>query len=146
MAFRPILSTRLASRFRAAISSAIGRKLTVSIALPTVTLAPALSTSAPKVGTAIAATAGVYTGSPTITRQWFYGDTGVAISGAIGLSYTPVSADVGHTLKYIETATNGGGSVASAAATTAAVASAVPANALLFNGNPLLLGGQNLLY
>ncbi len=145
MAFRPILTSRLASRFRAAISSAIGRKVTI-VSGPTVTTAPSLSTSSPKVGAAITATAGVYTGSPTITRQWFYGDTGVAISGATGLSYTPVSADVGHTLKYIEAATNGGGSVAGAAPTTAAVASAVPANALLFNSNPLLFGGQNLLY
>ena len=94
------------------------------VAAPTFTTAPSLSTSSPVVGSAIAATAGVYTGSPTVTRQWFYGDTGIPISGATGTSYTPVSADAGHTLKYIETATNAAGSVASAAPTTSAVQAA----------------------
>ena len=88
---------------------------------PTLVTAPSLSTSSPVIGSAINATPGVYTGSPTVTAQWFYGDTGAAISGATGTSYTPVSADAGHTLKYIETATNSAGSVASAAPTTGAV-------------------------
>ena len=110
------------------------------VAAPTVTTAPSLSTSSPVVGTAITATPGVYTGSPTVTAQWFYGDTGVAISGATGLSYTPVSADVGHTLKYIETATNGVGSVASAAPTTGAVSS-VPANVVTYQSSPVTYQG-----
>jgi hypothetical protein len=91
---------------------------------PTVVSAPSLSTSSPVVGTPVVATPGTYTGSPTIARQWFYGDTDAPISGATALSYTPVSADVGHTLVYVETATNSGGSVASAAPTTGDVQSA----------------------
>ena len=98
--------------------------------VPTVTTAPSLSTSSPKVGTAVTPTPGVYTGSPTVTAQWFYGDTGGLVPGApttSGTAYTPVSADFGHTLKYIETATNAGGSVAGAAPTTGAVAAAAAA-------------------
>lgn len=88
---------------------------------PTVVSAPTLSASSPVVGAPVVATPGTYTGSPTITRQWFYADTGAPISGATTTSYTPVSADLGHTLMYIETATNASGSVASAAPTTGAV-------------------------
>ena len=97
------------------------------VAAPTVTMAPSLSTNSPVVGAAITPTEGVYTGSPTITAQWFYADTGSLISGAPtspGQAYTPVSGDVGHTLKYIETATNSAGSVASAAPTTSGVQAA----------------------
>jgi hypothetical protein len=97
---------------------------TVTVAAPTVVTAPTLSTSSPTVGSAVTATPGTYTGSPTVTEQWYYGDTGAAIGGATATTYTPVTADIGHTLKYIEEATNAAGAVANAAPTTAAVVAA----------------------
>ncbi|MEY4554547.1 MAG: hypothetical protein RL197_974 [Actinomycetota bacterium] len=77
-------------------------------------------------GTAITATAGTWTGTPTITysRAWYRCDTPpsisvgtglaatlapidcAAIAGATGLSYTPVLADIGKYLAIAETATN----------------------------------------
>ncbi len=123
-------------------------KVPIAVLAPTVTTAPSLSTSSPKVGTAVTPTPGVYTGSPTVTAQWFYGDTGGLIPGApttSGTAYTSLSADVGHTLKYIETATNGGGSVASAAATTGAVAAASTASLSDGSSNVLTDGSSNTL-
>jgi hypothetical protein len=44
-----------------------------------------------------------------ISHQWKWSDTGAAISGATGASYTAVAADVGHSIQVVETATNSGG-------------------------------------
>ena len=139
MALRPLVSSLLRRLQTVGLSANIGRP-GIIVVVPVVIIAPSLSTSSPKVGTAVSATAGTYTGSPTVTRQWFYGDTGVAISGATGLSYTPVSADVRHPLKYIETATNGGGRLARAAPTPIAV------NAVTYQSSPVTYRGAVVTY
>jgi len=111
-------------------TNASAEELTISVPLagvasaPTIVTAPTLSANAPVVGVAITATPGTYTGSPTLTRNWSYADTGTVIFGASGLSYTPISADVGHTLKYTEIATNATGSVQQSVSTTSAVTAA----------------------
>lgn len=76
---------------------------------PSVTTAVSIPTTAPQVGTAFAATAGTYTGTPTLSYQWFANN--VEIDGATSLSYTPVAADEGKTLYVVETATNDSGSI-----------------------------------
>ncbi len=124
-------------------------KVPIAVLAPTVTTAPSLSTSSPKVGTAVTPTPGVYTGSPTVTAQWFYGDTGGLVPGApttSGTAYTPVSADGGHTLKYIETATDAGGSVASAAPTTGAVAAAAAANGVTYQSSSVTYQSASVTY
>ena len=70
------------------------------------------STIAPEEGTAFTATAGVYTGSPVLTYQW-YAD-GVAIAGATSISFTPTSTQVGKRLRVVEVATNANGSATTA--------------------------------
>lgn len=72
---------------------------------PVFTKAPAIIGS-PTVGVATSFTAGTATGTPapTMSYQWLLDD--VAISGAVGATYTPVAADVGKTLKIRQTATN----------------------------------------
>lgn len=89
-------------------------------------------------GTAVTATAGTWTGTATITyaRAWYRCDTApsitagtgtastlapsdcVAISGATGLSYTPIAADITKYLAVAETATNTTTSVGTANRTT----------------------------
>ena len=65
--------------------------------------------TAPDVGTAFVATPGTYTGTPTLSYQWYA--NGVAISGATTASYTPVTGDIGKRLRVHEVATNASGSV-----------------------------------
>src|SRR3546814_5594966 len=76
---------------------------------PGVTTSVSIPATAPVVAVAFAATPGVYTGTPSLTYQW-YADN-VAISGATTASYTPVAGDVGKRLHVVETATNTSGSV-----------------------------------
>ena len=91
----------------------------------------------PAVGQVLSAVA---SGLASPTYQWMR--DGVAISGATGATYGVQSPDRGHTLACAVTGTV----VSSGVAVAAAVTPAVPANALLFSGQPLLFGGQNLLY
>lgn len=72
-----------------------------------------------KVGSTLTATPGTWQNSPSLTRQWKL--AGVAISGATGLTYVPVSGDIGSTITVSETATNDGGIVTVTSAATAAV-------------------------
>lgn len=65
-------------------------------------------TTVPEEDTAFIATAGTYSGSPTLSYQWFA--DGVAIAGATSINYIPVAADIGKRLRVIETATNASGS------------------------------------
>ena len=67
---------------------------------------------------------------PSVSRQWYR--SGVAISGATGLTYMQVSADLGAQITYRETATNGAGSVVGVSNTLGPVA----AQALGFYGVP----------
>lgn len=70
----------------------------------------------PQVGVVYTAVAGVYTGSPALTYQWFADD--VAIDGATAISYTPVANDDGKSLDVVETATNASGSINTKSATS----------------------------
>ncbi len=61
----------------------------------------------PVINTQINGTAGTWTGSPEITRQWYKNLVastvgGTAISGATNLNYTPVDADFGYYLYFAE--------------------------------------------
>ena len=87
-----------------------GITIAAGAAAPTVTAAPSIA-GGTTTGSTLTATTGVYTGSPTVTGQWY--SAGVAISGATGSTYTLAAGDVGNSVTYKETATNGGGSVTS---------------------------------
>ena len=72
---------------------------------PVNTAAPVVSGTA-SIGSVLTCTAGTWTGNPvpSVTRQWYRGST--AISGATGLGYTLVSADIGALITCVESATN----------------------------------------
>lgn len=82
---------------------------------------PPVVSGQPVVGTAITATPGAWSGSPTFSYQWLTctGTTGVAAtgcsnstgSGASTLTYTPAAADNGDYLVLQVTATNSQGSI-----------------------------------
>ncbi len=111
-----------------------------SAATATVTTGAPVNTALPVVtgtttdGQTLSSTTGTWAGTATITfaRQWKRCDAAGAnctnISGATGATYTLVSADVGSTIKLTVTATNGVGSAAADAATTAVIAAVAPAN------------------
>ncbi|HEX5450289.1 MAG TPA: AAA family ATPase [Gaiellaceae bacterium] len=78
-----------------------------------------------QVGQAVASTGGTWTASVNLSYQWrrcnAAGLSCTNIPGASGLSYSPVSADRGHTLRLVVTAKNAAGSVAVTSATTTIV-------------------------
>ncbi len=87
----------------------------------------------PQQGQALTATTGTWDYNPTsYTYQWSRCDsTGAncsAIPGATGSNYTPVSADVGSTLRVAVSATNSNGSTASSSPPTMVVQAAPPPN------------------
>ena len=75
----------------------------------------------------------IWTGvTPTVVHRWQSnvpaGGTWADVAGANARTYTPVAADVGHRLRCVATATNGGGGTdAYSAATARVLAAAVPA-------------------
>ena len=73
--------------------------------LPVNTIAPAI-TGISQVGQTLTVTNGTWTGTPepTFTRQWMR--TGKVITGATGLTYIPVLADIGKVLTCVVTGTN----------------------------------------
>lgn len=77
---------------------------------PTVTTAPVISGSS-VVGSVLTVTPGVYTNSPTVTRQWRA--NGTAIPGATSLTFNTTGRAVGESITCHETATNAGGNVSS---------------------------------
>jgi subtilisin family serine protease len=86
---------------------------------PPVTTATGSGVPAPRAGWAVTTTAGVWSYSPTTyAYQWrrcsSSGTSCQAITGAKSSSYTPGSADVGHTLQTVVTATNSAGATTSA--------------------------------
>ncbi len=91
------------------------------ITAPTVVTAPSITGTA-TVGQTLTAVAGIYTGTPAITRQWLR--NGTAISGATGATYLQIAADQGANISLRETATNAGGSVQSTSAAVGPVAAA----------------------
>lgn len=80
------------------------------VVAPSVNTAPVISGNTPEGAVASVVTPGTYNGTGlTITGQWYRGAT--PIPDANGLTYKRKFADIGFTLKYVETATNAGGSV-----------------------------------
>ena len=76
---------------------------------PTITTSVSVSAiTVPEEDVVFAATPGTYTGSPTLSYQW-YAD-GVAIDGATSSSFTPTEDEVGKRLRVVEVATNANGS------------------------------------
>ncbi|MFI5005557.1 MAG: hypothetical protein ACHQE6_11150 [Solirubrobacterales bacterium] len=88
---------------------------------PSNTAAPTVSGTA-QVGTTLTAHTGTWSGTApiTYTYQWRR-DATTNIAGATKSTYTPVAADVEHTLDVLVTAHNSAGSQAAASAPTAAV-------------------------
>ncbi len=94
--------------------------------------APTISGTAQE-GQPLSATTGTWSGSPTShTYAWQRssdGSTWTTIPTATSPTYTPVSADVGSTLRILVTATNAGGSTnANSTATETTIPAAAPAN------------------
>jgi hypothetical protein len=85
---------------------------------PVNTALPTLTPSSPRYGQPVTLSHGTWTGSPTsYTYQWYRCETGggcVSIPAATTSSYTPVQADVGHSLLGAVTAINGEGGSGSA--------------------------------
>ena len=95
---------------------------------PTNTALPAI-TGTPQQGQTLAASTGVWTGSPTgYSYQWRSCDSSgascVDLASATGTTYVPQAADVGKTIRVVVTATNAGGSTAATSAQSAAIAAA----------------------
>jgi hypothetical protein len=104
-------------------STSPSRTLTVTAPTPASTAVPTISGSA-ALGQKLTEANGTWTGSPTaFSYQWqdcdAAGSVCTAIAGATGQTYAPIAADVGHTLRVQESATNvtGTGGPASSAAT-----------------------------
>lgn len=93
---------RLKSRSRAGTSSA-STSVTVTDPVPSVSTAPVITGTA-TVGQTLTATAGGWLDASSVTRQWLR--NGAAISGATGLSYTLVAADLDGQIVLQETAIN----------------------------------------
>jgi GH25 family lysozyme M1 (1,4-beta-N-acetylmuramidase) len=120
---------------------------------PYPTGAPLLSTPPTLVGPSVAgqllaAVPGTWEGGKPITfsYQWTRCDAAgancTAISGVTAESYRPASADVGHSLKAVVTATSAAGSATAATAPTAAVSPAgTPTTAQPTNLSPPLIQG-----
>ena len=94
-------------------SSAIVIVGPVALLIPTSSAPPSISGTAAQ-GTALAESHGVWSSSPTgFTYQWERcNSTGAschAISGATGRTYAPAAADVGATIRIVETASNAAG-------------------------------------
>jgi len=89
---------------------------------PVNTAVPAITGTA-QVGSTLTSTNGTWTNNPTsFTRQWLRG--GAVISGATGVTYDPVQADVGSTLSVRVIANNGTNSAPATSAPTATVTAA----------------------
>jgi hypothetical protein len=117
-----------------------------SAGVPTNTVAPALSTTSPTVGSPVSVTTGTWTNSPTgYAYQWFYADTSTAITGATSSSYTPVSGDIGHTLLAAVTASNTSGSgTPTNSNTSSAVASAALSFTAPYNFHMVEMGDSRV--
>jgi hypothetical protein len=100
--------------------------------VPTNSSVPTISGTA-QVGQTLTAAPGTWTHNPTsFTYQWKR--AGTAIGGATGLTYVPVTGDVGNTLTVSVVATNSGGSSSPAtSAATSAVAAAGSGGVLDFS-------------
>lgn len=101
----------------------------VNLTLPVIT-------GSPVVGQVLSSSTGTWSGNPTsYTRQWK--KNGVNIGGATGVTYTPVTGDIGGTITVAVTATNATGSATAVSLATSAVTGA-PQNTVLpvISGTP----------
>ena len=92
------------------------------MAVPVNTVAPSVIGN-PVVGVNCQGTIGTWTyttGPLVFSFQWKWADTGASIAGAVAADYTPVMADLGHTLQLAVTAFDSGGAYVSASASSAA--------------------------
>lgn len=120
-------------------------------AAPVNTAVPTLTGTA-KVGSAVTASTGTWSNSPTsYSYSWqsctsSSGSGCTAISGALSQSYTPVAADVGKFLKATVTAQNSSGSTSASTALSAAVvaSAAGPTNTALPTITGTVAVGQTL--
>ncbi|HEY5198209.1 MAG TPA: hypothetical protein VIJ51_14400 [Solirubrobacteraceae bacterium] len=113
----------------------VGREFTGTIGgapapSPANTAAPTIAGSTVQ-GQVLTESRGSWTNSPTsYAYQWFdcdgAGSACTAIRGATGQSYTLTAADVGHTIRVQETASNASGGGAPATSTTTAVVGGAP--------------------
>ncbi|MFN8222138.1 MAG: hypothetical protein U0R50_02695 [Gaiellales bacterium] len=96
------------------------------VVAPAATAAPVVSGTA-KVGDALAATTGTWSGSTPMAyaRQWqrcnASGSACATLAGVTGASYTPAASDTGMTLRVAVTASNAGGAATSTSAPSAVV-------------------------
>ena len=118
----------------ASVSSA--QTLAVVASAPVNTALPVVSGEAKDERT-LSASAGVWSGSPTITYayQWescnTAGEGCLSISGATAASYTVTHEEVGDTIRVKVTAKNSAGEALASSAQTATVAASAPANTAL---------------
>lgn len=142
-----VTSTDVSStiRVRATVESTAGPASATSGAVgPVVGVAPS-NTSAPTItgaltatlGTALTAATGSWAGTSPISFSYAWkqcdatGGSCTAISGATASTYSPVSGDLGKTIRVDVTATNGYGSASATSTQTAVVVSNVPTNTAL---------------
>ena len=101
-------------------------KTTTAVPPPENTARPSVSPTVPAQSVSESGTTGTWTNSPTSYEyQWqrcnASGGECTSISGATSHTYTPVEADVGHTLVIKVTATNAGGSASASSVATGKV-------------------------
>lgn len=117
----------------------VSKKLTVTIRRPpqapdgsaSITDTTTAGGAVPAVGDQLHGSSGSWSGSGlSFTYQWLRcaadGSGCAPISGATGVNYTPVTADVGHALQFCVTATNSSGSATSCSMPTPAVVASRP--------------------
>ncbi len=136
-------------------TNAFGSTAAASATTPAATPQPPSVTGPPKVtgsteqGQTLTTSRGAWTGSPTTyAYRWqdcnTSGQACANVAGATSASYKLTSADVGHTVVAVVTATNAGGSGEAGSAPTATVTSPAPVN----TGLPTITGateeGQTL--
>lgn len=93
----------------------------VSLVPPVNSRLPAIAGIA-QVGQTLTAVAGRWSGEPALTYQWKKG--GANISGATGLTYAPVTGDIGAAITVVETGTNPAGNASATSGATANVIAA----------------------
>lgn len=116
---------------------------------PTNTVAPAI-TGAATVGSTLTGSNGTWTGSSPIDyqTQWQRCDSSgsgcASISGETASTHTVATADVGHTLRIVVTASNAGGSGQATSSPTAVIGAAGPANTAIPTISGSKVEGQSL--
>ena len=117
----------------------------VVLPLAPVNTSPPTVTGSDVEGETLTAGNGSWSGNPTsVTRRWedcnSSGGSCSNINGASGSTYKLVSADVGHTIRVLVTATNAGGSTGASSAQTAVVLVDLPPAPV--NSSPPTLSGS----